>query len=465
MSTTITHKPVFFEKQEGIAPKAQEGDFQKIGNGAVKQVFKKIISDESGTLRLDPERVLYVSDAYLDWREIVGEVETAQDISQSLEKVSPGSKDRESHIQTDLVILQGQRAVSAPAAIGNLDDFIKREDIPLKTRLNIAFQVIKGMHNMQKAGYVTGDAKLENILVFEKDGHIIVRVSDFGKARKLESGSVSLVNGNPRFTGPENILTRESEVFSTGLMLLRVMEEGLNPDLCAQVAMPDRRAREVHDRRGIEGVLIQKGRKTRKGVTGQMAYTGSYALAKTTSPTAVSLKQAQREQNIIHRHIDTLSSNYFFAPHLEENSSFALLQVFQLIKDMTHASPEKRPSMAEAEQRFEKIMTTMEAPAIASRPPDTIVVQETLSKDAILEKSIMKKTPSSQPIFMDYFSAKDTVSDKIVESPSKETESAFLPETPSPSKDISSEKITFIEETPSQEKEIIFSDESRKETL
>ena len=337
--------PILFPRQKNgkIAKEAKEGDYQQINNGAIKIIYKKVIRDEHGELKLDFKRVVYLSGTRMGRRELRGEKTKSRTIH---EKVQPQiGKTTESHIQTDMAFVKipgVQTAIEAPAAIGDLDEFIKRP-LSIDTRLDLGFQVVKGMHNMQKAGFVTGDAKLENILVFEiEPGKFVVRISDFGKARTLAEESISFVDGNPRFTSPEGVLTRKGEVFSTGLMLLRILEEGIDPKLCEKY--------QLGKRRGIEGLLLKKGRKNKKGVTGQLAFLGKYLIAKTSGH--LFLGQAKNEETIIHDHIDALSSKFFLTPNLDNPKDRALLNIFALIKDMTQADPSKRPTMEEVENRY-----------------------------------------------------------------------------------------------------------------
>jgi hypothetical protein len=361
--------PTLFPKQEGgkIARGAKAGDYQQINNGAVKVIYKKIINDGHGKLKLDPDHVVYLSETILGRHELRGEKQTATTIR---EKVQPKiGRTTESYIQTDMefITIPGvQVAIEAPAAVGDLDGYIKRT-LPLETRLNLGMQVIKGMHNMQKAGYVTGDAKLENILVFEREnGKPIARISDFGKARTLTEGSISLVDGNPRFTSPEGVLTRQGEVFSTGLMLLRTLEEGIDPKRCEKC--------QVGKRRGVEGLLLKEGRKNKKGISGQLAYVGKYSIAKSSGH--LFLGHAKSEESAIHAHIDALSSSLFFGPYQENSKDAALMEILNLIKDMTRADPEKRPTMAEAERRYQAALQKASSEQEDSPVPDKIVFQD-----------------------------------------------------------------------------------------
>lgn len=348
-----TRQPIFFPKQSGnkIAKGAQVGDFQQINSGAVKTIYAKVVPSSDSTLAFDPTRVLYVSTSFLGRAELHDEVEKAHEIRRILRKKIGAV---ESHVQTDLV-RKDNGSVEAPKAVGDLDSYIKRNDLTLEQRIDIAYQVVQGMHNMQKAGYVTGDAKLENILVFHENGRIVVRLSDFGKARPLDAGETSYVNGNPRFTSPEGILSYKGEVFSTALMILRVLEEILDPALCRELTVTIKKENSTIERRGVEGLLLRNGRKNKKGITGQLAYFGAYVVD--TFTPFLSLKQAKQEEKLLRGHIDALSDKYFEKTSLDTSKDRLILNLMRLLKDMARADPKKRPSMKEVKQRFQKSIT------------------------------------------------------------------------------------------------------------
>jgi len=390
MTLITMANPTFFPLQKGnrIADGAKEGDYQKINSGSVKVIFKKIASDGNGGLKLDPKRVTYLSETFLGRRELSGEAETARDIQSTLRRIRVVG---ESNIQTDMQVKEDipgvDNAIDAPAAVGDLDGYIKKPELSLDTRLSLGLQVIKGMHNMQKAGYVTGDAKLENILVFETDAGPIARISDFGKARKLAEEGVSLVDGNPRFTAPEGVLTRKGEVFSTGLMLLRILEEGIDPEQCKKL--------QVGKRRGVEALLLRQGRPNKKGVSGQIAFVKKYMVAKTTGN--ISLDQGKSEEEAIHRHIDNLSSSFFNSPNTDSPKGRALLSIFELIKDMTQDDPAKRPTMEEVEKRY-----TAALDKAAPEEESEYVLPETLASEGTPTSPVSTKLTSL--IVNDYFS-------------------------------------------------------------
>ena len=114
--------------------------------------------------------------------------------------------------------IRGKETWTMKAAIGDLRDLQKHFEKANLSETDAAIQmgniiedITNGMANLHKAGYVHGDMKPDNILIYkeEKEGKITfhAKISDFGKTRKLDEKK-SIVNaGNPRFVPPEGQIT------------------------------------------------------------------------------------------------------------------------------------------------------------------------------------------------------------------------------------------------------------------
>lgn len=348
-----------------IAAGAKVGDLQEIANGKIKCVYMRVIADAAGHLALQKSEVFYkVSRS--GQKEMTGEIRKAREIQENLSgrrADSSSSEDlsdtesttpsEESFVATNLT-QRPDGLVRALGAEGDLDGYV-RKDLPFDTRLDLGDHVVRGMHNLQRAGFVSGDAKLENVLVFiDEQGNPIARISDFGKARKLAEGKVSLADGNPRFVAPEGFTSREGEIFSTGLMILRVLEEGLRPDLADDL--------ETKNRRGVEGLLLLEGRANKKGVLDLLAIVVNYIFARLFGHVSIDTT----EEKVIHAHIDTVFDEHAFNMTLiggGDGHSLAKLGGLRLmkalLKDMTSADPTKRPSMEAVEKRYTAAMSLM----------------------------------------------------------------------------------------------------------
>ena len=127
--------------------------------------------------------------------------------------------------------------------LGDLRTHMVANDLPLKQRLRIANHIALGMrylHN-QKPAIIHMDLKSLNVLLTETDGiGLIAKVSDFGKSHYLSLGSqvhsTSLKIENCLWTAPEvlgcNIISRNADVYSYGIILWEIMTRRLPFDDC-----------------------------------------------------------------------------------------------------------------------------------------------------------------------------------------------------------------------------------------
>lgn len=147
-----------------------------------------------------------------------------------------------------------------PKALGDLDNFIRKNPLSLSQRMHLCIQIFKGMHDLHRAGYVHGDSKLENILVYpRKNGKLRIRISDFGKSRSLPHPQDAMYTGNPRFAAPEGRLHQLGEIFSTAIMAIRVLEQPFLNKNNQHMLMSPAQAHNVYvkeERQGIEKYLI-----------------------------------------------------------------------------------------------------------------------------------------------------------------------------------------------------------------
>lgn len=117
-----------------------------------------------------------------------------------------------------------QTTLEVPKGEGNLEDAFKEKGFDKRETLHISYCLLKGMDALHRAGFVHGDSKSENLLIYGEKPERNLKISDFGKARKMEEGTSSY-KGNLRFAPPEGKLSKKGEVYSTALMLIRNFEE------------------------------------------------------------------------------------------------------------------------------------------------------------------------------------------------------------------------------------------------
>src|SRR4051812_4841952 len=99
--------------------------------------------------------------------------------------------------------VKGHYTVKAEAAEGDLEDRVNKKPFEFPQSAKIGGQILNGLNNLHKAGYVHGDFKLENVLLVNKGKEEYeAQVADFGKTRELGPGESEVHGGNPRFQAP-----------------------------------------------------------------------------------------------------------------------------------------------------------------------------------------------------------------------------------------------------------------------
>lgn len=128
--------------------------------------------------------------------------------------------------------LYGKKTWSLPRAEKNLESAIRKSKYSWNwnTNLGLARQLLEGFSHLHTAGYVHGDPKLENMLLYETGTGREVKIADWGQAKKMSEKERRIYLGNKRHMPPEILNSRKGEVFGVGLMLVRLFEEELLQD-------------------------------------------------------------------------------------------------------------------------------------------------------------------------------------------------------------------------------------------
>jgi serine/threonine protein kinase len=156
-----------------------------------------------------------------------------------------------------------------PFAKQNLYDFIKKHNgtIDKETRYNLVEQIINAIKFAHDKHKLHRDISPNNVLVFEKDGKIILKVSDFGLGKDSESlsfytGSSASGYGQILYVSPEQRIklkdaTEKSDIYSLGKLVYFIFT-AKDPDNLKQFELsslvtksieenPDDRFADIHE--------------------------------------------------------------------------------------------------------------------------------------------------------------------------------------------------------------------------
>jgi hypothetical protein len=333
------------------------GKIAKFAHGKVKEVSS---SEEKEhvyeTPRKPPGPFGWVFEI-LNEAEMREEVKTVREIGTALGKKGLEGKnlllDFEKYIQR----IEGKYTVRASKASRNFEEQLgDHHPFPESARNGLGF--LRGIRDLHAAGYVHGDIKPENALVFDKEPALErVKIADFGKTRKMEEKKHATNAGNPRFAPPEVVLSKEGEVFSTALVLIRSLEEEVLPSENDMMLSPARykdQSPESEKRRGIEKFLVQNQECVQteaqhlKGIGRRIRMYGQ------TKISSIPQEDIERTVDNVHAYIDTLIGA-LIAKHPE--SERQLVRIEKLLKRMTDADLEERPTAAQATQELEDILS------------------------------------------------------------------------------------------------------------
>lgn len=353
--------------------KAQWRNFTELGFGKAKRVWEKEGDTESAYLTPMKQQAITRLFQKSKKTEIKEEVETANQIKEELDP----EPEEELNLAVDLTVLedekiQGEYTVKTTRAGVEYTDETgaKKTHLDLDKRIHeapptfpdsaaIGEQVLNGMVNIHKAGFVHGDLKLENVLIYKgSDGKILARISDFGKTRRLGNNKTAMYTGNARFASPEGKLSKKGEVFSTAVMLIRVLEGELiqkNTVSSKVLISPTRPGKtfETSQREGVEKFLTTSQdcpQNETKSLKGKVQVYGRTALVQA----HLDPKKLYNAQIEIHSYISELRKQLIEEHGSDEKKINA---VCNLLMKMTNSIPKERPSMEEALTEYKHAMT------------------------------------------------------------------------------------------------------------
>lgn len=126
--------------------------------------------------------------------------------------------------------------------------------------LDYCEQFLNGVREAHSANRALGDIKPDNCLLYAEGKSL--KGTDFGKAQKLVDDTSGFYLGNPRYMPPEGVLSKQGDVFSAAMVVIRLLECSLENDneLCPvmEVDNPDPKYKNLDEKyKGIERFVIQ----------------------------------------------------------------------------------------------------------------------------------------------------------------------------------------------------------------
>ncbi|HAB98763.1 MAG TPA: hypothetical protein DCE71_02955 [Parachlamydiales bacterium] len=229
-----------------------------------------------------------------------------QKIQKIAEQIPDNKKKESKYLALDMTPLNpgDEFQYTAPKSETDLTKLLSKK-IEINLAYDLGENILTGGAALHSAGFVHGDVKPDNIFIYlENRDRYIAKVADFGKAKQLNENEQMIMSGNASHSPPEQVLSRASDVYGFGLLLIRILEAGSD----------------IEEGKSIQRVLPKKTNALTvfSRVVGSVS-SGNIALI-------------NRQQNIC-RHIDQLSVSDGMK---------------DLLKKMTSNDPSLRPSLEEA---------------------------------------------------------------------------------------------------------------------
>jgi serine/threonine protein kinase len=286
-------------------------------------------------------------------KEIKKEIEIMEDIKATLttEDAQYLSLDMKK-VDTKQENIQGQQTYIQPKAKGSLEGWI-RKSLTSETRRAFGGHVIQGMAGLHKADYSHNDSKPDNFLVFDEKGKLIIKASDYGKAKKVKNGEADYT-GNVRFVAPEGKSSKKGDVYGTGLILIRVFEEQYlkneNNNMLCSIDDKDRDVPLEGDKvRGVEKYVIEH---KAFPATQNIGWVGFVRILwrRISKLGKLNNKELMAHQNTIHNYIDELGKRM----KKDEDNFRHSDKLIALLKRMTLSDPKQRPRMDVVNQLYQE---------------------------------------------------------------------------------------------------------------
>jgi serine/threonine protein kinase len=345
----------------------EEIQFKQIGKGAAKRVWeirdlprfqdKAYLTAISGLF----EKIFGTKKA-----EIKKEVYVAAKIKAKL------PKDVESNIATNLTVMtykhmkrkgkftvETDKAAMTDKPAGNngvtLDHLITDGRLDTGQRLELCCQLLKGLNNMHEAGFVHGDLKGGNVLLFKVQDQPVLRVCDFGKTKETFDDNESFIyTGNARFAPPEFRASKKGEVYGAALLMVRILEEEFLDDT-HKMMEPEIKPTLVLDAKsagkGLRGISLFLTTNSKCPQTNSNTFLGKIRLLKglisavVKKPFNSSKKSKLAAENEVKGYINALI-DAMKKRGITIQQQNALKEISDTLHGMVQSDPKKRPDMS-----------------------------------------------------------------------------------------------------------------------
>jgi len=358
LALKTNQQKVSAKKIQDIHVKGQT--FTHIASGKSKHVFRNVDANAKNVVY---KPVQDMSERLLNNRtnEIIDEVVLAKKIQTKIQdpKGLNVPKDAEVNIALDMEVVGGGKGltVEAPKASGDLESLSKVSMKPL-VAINLCNQILNGMTHMHAAGYVHGDIKPENILIYSDGDATTARIADLGKTQSIDPNQTLVYSGNGRYTAPEGGLNQQSEVYGTALTLVRVLESTLPHGPDGLVTVPAKSP--ILDAKNIDKKEINSAEKNERfGIekfvtlhkdcvqTERSTLSGKFKMLLREAKVAVGVSTpSPKQQAAVHSYIDAVVDQLA----VSDDQKIILRST---LKQMTNNDPATRPTMQQAKDRFE----------------------------------------------------------------------------------------------------------------
>ena len=258
--------------------------------------------------------------------------------------------------------IEGDFTVKVPYAYLDFDDLLSSAKFNVVQIFNFASQFLDGINNLHSAGFAYGDMKPENILIYVKNMNPLIKVdpkfinwndallkiSDFGKTVQIDPKGQAPYVGNTRYVSPEGILTQAADVYSSGLLLIRIFEnEFLDEDTKSLLDVPYNAKDSIANKKlvGVEKYLVEHKAFLASNPGSWKGLVRRYRI------NSLSSKEKMAQKEAIYEYINVLSEKLInkYREHKE-----TIGQLIYLLQRMTNENPEIRPNAQECFVQFQE---------------------------------------------------------------------------------------------------------------